>query len=41
MMMHLISLGPSVWNIVRVGVDFPDKDEEPAFEQLQQIHRNA
>jgi hypothetical protein len=26
---------------VRVGVDFPDKDEEPDFEQLQQIHRNA
>jgi hypothetical protein len=41
MMMHLISLGPSVWNIVRVGVDFPDKDEEPTFEQFQQIHRNA
>jgi hypothetical protein len=41
MMMHLISLGPSVWNIVRVGVDFLDKDEEPTFEQFQQIHRNA
>jgi hypothetical protein len=26
---------------VRVGVDFPDKDEELDFEQLQQIHRNA
>jgi hypothetical protein len=29
------------WNIVRGGVDFPDKDEELDFEQLQQIHRNA
>jgi hypothetical protein len=26
---------------VRVGVDFSDKDKEPNFEQLQQIHRNA
>jgi hypothetical protein len=26
---------------VCVGVDFPDKDEELDFEQLQQIHRNA
>jgi hypothetical protein len=41
MRMHLISLGPSVWNIVCVCVDFLDKDEEPDFEQLQQIHRNA
>jgi hypothetical protein len=39
--MHLTSLSLSVWNTVRVGVDFPDKDEEPNFEQLQQIHRNA
>jgi hypothetical protein len=35
MRVHLISLGLSVWNITRVGVDFPDKDEEPDFEQLQ------
>jgi hypothetical protein len=41
MRMHLISLGPSIWTIVRVGVDFLDEDEEPNFEQLQQIHRNA
>jgi hypothetical protein len=41
MRMHLISLSPSVWNIVCVGIDFPSKDEEPNFEQLQQIHRNA
>jgi hypothetical protein len=26
---------------VRVGVDFPNEDEEPDFEQLQQIHCNA
>jgi hypothetical protein len=41
MRMHLISLSLSVWNILRVGVDFPDKDEELDFEQLQQIHRNT
>jgi hypothetical protein len=41
MRMHLISLGPSVWNIVHVGVDFLEKEEEPDFEQLQQIHHNA
>jgi hypothetical protein len=41
MRMHLISLSSSVWNIVHVGVNFLDKDEEPDFEQLQQIHRNA
>jgi hypothetical protein len=41
MRMHLISLGLSIWNIVRVGVDFSDEDDEPDFEQLQQIHRNA
>jgi hypothetical protein len=26
---------------VCVGIDFPIEDEEPDFEQLQQIHRNA
>jgi hypothetical protein len=41
MRMHLISLGLSVWNIVIVGVDFLDEDEEPDLEQLQQIHCNA
>jgi hypothetical protein len=35
MKMHLISLNPSVWTIVRTCVDFPDEDEEPGFEQLQ------
>jgi hypothetical protein len=41
MKMHTISLNPSVWTIVRIGVDFPDEDEEPRYEQLQQIHCNA
>jgi hypothetical protein len=41
MKMHLISLNLSVRTIVRTGVDFSDEDEEPGFEQLQQIHRNA
>jgi hypothetical protein len=39
--MHLISLNLSVWTIVRTGVEFPDEDEEPDFEQLQEIHHNA
>jgi hypothetical protein len=39
--MHLISLNPSIWTIVRTSVDFTDEDEEPGFEQLQQFHRNA
>jgi hypothetical protein len=26
---------------VCISVDFPDEDEEPGFEQLQQIHRNT
>jgi hypothetical protein len=39
--MHLISLNPSVWTIVRAGIEFIDEDEESDFEQFQQIHRNA
>jgi hypothetical protein len=35
MRMHLILLSLSIWNIVRVGVNFLNKDEEPNFEQLQ------
>jgi hypothetical protein len=41
MRMHLILLSLSIWNIVHVGIDFLDKDAEPDFENLQQIHRNA
>jgi hypothetical protein len=26
---------------VRTSVEFPDEDEEPDFEQLQEIHHNA
>jgi hypothetical protein len=40
-MVHLILLNLSVWTIVRTGVEFPDEDEEPSYEQLQQIHHNA
>jgi hypothetical protein len=41
MKMHLILLNPNIWTIAHTGVDFLDEDEEPEFEQLQQIHRNA
>jgi hypothetical protein len=41
MKMHLISLSPSIWKVVCIGVDFPEEDEELGFEQLQQIYRNA
>jgi hypothetical protein len=41
MKMHLISLNLSIWTIVCIGVEFLDEDEEPDFEQLQQIHHNA
>jgi hypothetical protein len=39
MRVHLISINPRVWTIVRKGVEF--LDEEPSYEQLQQIHRNT
>jgi hypothetical protein len=39
--MHLISLNPSVWTIMHTSVEFPNEDEEPGYEHLQQIHRNA
>jgi hypothetical protein len=41
MKMHLILLNLSVWTIVCTCVEFPDEDEEPDFEQLQQIYHNA
>jgi hypothetical protein len=31
----------SIWTIVRIGVELPDEDEEPSYEQLQQSHHNA
>jgi hypothetical protein len=41
MKMHLISLNPSVWNIMCTSVDFSEEDEELGFEQLHQIHHNT
>jgi hypothetical protein len=33
--MHLILLNPSIWTILRTGVEFSDEDEELRYEQLQ------
>jgi hypothetical protein len=41
MTMHVILLNSSVWTIVCTSIDFPEEDEEPGYEQLQQIHHNA
>ena len=41
MRVYLISLNLSIWTIVRTSVEFPDEDEEPSYEQLQQIHHKA
>jgi hypothetical protein len=41
MRVYLISLNLSIWTIVRTCVEFPDEDEEPSYEQLQQIHHKA
>jgi hypothetical protein len=41
MKVYLISLNSSIWTILHTGVEFPDDDEEPSYEQLQQIYRNA
>jgi hypothetical protein len=38
MKMHLILLNPSIWTIVYTGVDILEEDEEPGYEQVQQIH---
>jgi hypothetical protein len=38
---YLYSISPKVWQVICDGVDFPDEDEEPTSNQLQQIHRNA
>jgi hypothetical protein len=35
MKMHLILLNPSIWTILRTGVEFSDEDEELRYEQLQ------
>ncbi|WVZ89136.1 hypothetical protein U9M48_035581 [Paspalum notatum var. saurae] len=41
MKMHLISLHPSLWEIVVVGVNIPKKDELITPEMMQDLHRNA
>ncbi|WVZ99242.1 hypothetical protein U9M48_044570 [Paspalum notatum var. saurae] len=41
MKMHLISLHPSLWEIVVVGVNIPNKDELITSEMMQDLHRNA
>jgi hypothetical protein len=39
--MHLISINLFIWTIVCISVYFLEEDEEPRYEQLQQIHRNV
>nr|AAK70631.1 Putative copia-type pol polyprotein [Oryza sativa Japonica Group]AAM47283.1 Putative copia-type pol polyprotein [Oryza sativa Japonica Group] len=41
MKLHLISLHPSIWKVVCIGVDVPHDDMELTSEQEQLIHRNA
>jgi hypothetical protein len=41
MKVHLMSLNPSIWKVVCIGVDFPKQGETPNYNQLQQIHYNA
>lgn len=42
MKMHLISLNPSIWKVVCVGIEIPeDEDVELTLEQELDIHRNA
>ncbi|WVZ64506.1 hypothetical protein U9M48_014009 [Paspalum notatum var. saurae] len=41
MKMHLISLHPSLWEIVVVGVNIPKKYEMITPEMMQDLHRNA
>jgi hypothetical protein len=38
---YLYSISLEVWQVICEGVDFPDEDEEPTSNQLQQIHRNT
>jgi hypothetical protein len=38
---YLYSISPEVRQVVCDGVDFPDEDEEPTSNQLQQIHHNT
>jgi hypothetical protein len=38
---YLYSISLEIWQVVYDGIDFPNEDEEPNSNQLQQIHRNA
>jgi hypothetical protein len=38
---YLYSISLKVWQVICDGVDFPDEDEEPTSNQLQQIHHNT
>jgi hypothetical protein len=38
---YLYSISPEVWQVVCVGVDFSEEDEQLTPDQLQKIHRNA
>jgi hypothetical protein len=41
MKMHLISLHPSLWEVVTIGVEFPKEGEKVSSEMMQDLHRNA
>jgi hypothetical protein len=41
MKVHLMSVYPSVWKVVCIGVEFLEEGETPDYNQLQQIHYNT
>lgn len=41
MKLHIISLHPSVWKVVCIGIDIPKDDIEFTSHQKQLIYRNA
>src|SRR6266540_849834 len=41
MKMHLITLHPSLWEFVNVGVRMPTSDDEVSPEMMLDLHRNA
>jgi hypothetical protein len=41
MKVHLMLLNLSIWKVVCTGVEFPEDDETPDYNQLQEIHYNA
>jgi hypothetical protein len=38
---HLMSLNPSIWKVVCIGVEFLEDNKTPHYNQLQQIHYNT